>query len=434
MKAARLFAVMAVVAAIGALAWAGPAAATTPIAGKVTNQSAQPLAGIEVCAVVFAPYRETCAQTDVAGEYSIPGTGPGYKVHFYDPDGVAPSRSPQWYPGVPHPEEGEAVTEAEITAGIDAAMTPGAEISGTVVGSSLGGAPLAGIKVCPDPTTVPAGEVAICDETGANGRFVLSDLGAGAYTLVFDPGEGINYQPKTFTTPPLSSGFAVEAEIPLKRGVEFEGHLTDGTTGLPVEPFGGPGSTPTVCALEAFTEERVKCVPVGAGGEYALAGLPTGSYVLVFAEDLKEDGVVVSSDGYVRQYYDDKSNLEEALVFLIEAGAVKTGADATLVRGEEIWPEEEEETTWELISEESIIPVGIGGGETISTPNQFVGAPAATPPPFAMPPHGPKLPMVVTCKKGFHRVTKSGQSRCVEIKKPRKHSPKKHHAKKAAHR
>jgi hypothetical protein len=313
-------------------------------------------------------------------------------------------------------------------------MTPGAEISGTVVGSSLGGAPLAGIKVCPDPTTVPAGEVAICDETGANGRFVLSDLGAGAYTLVFDPGEGINYQSKTFTTPPLSSGLAVEAEIPLKRGVEFEGHLTDGTTGLPVEPFGGPGPTPTVCALEAFTEERVKCVPVGAGGEYALAGLPTGSYVLVFAEDLKEDGVVVSSDGYVRQYYDDKSNLEEALVFLIEAGAVKTGADATLVRGEEIWPEEEEETTWELISEESIIPVGIGGGETISTPNQFVGVPAATPPPFAMPPHGPTLPKVVTCKKGFHRVTKSGQSRCVEIKKPRKHSPKKHHAKKAAHR
>jgi hypothetical protein len=116
MKAVRLFAVMAVVAAIGALAWAGPAAAAaSPIAGKVTNQSAQPLAGIKVCAVVFAPYRETCAQTDVAGEYSIPDTGPGYKVHFYDPDGVAPSRAPQWYPGVPHPEEGEAVTEAEIT-------------------------------------------------------------------------------------------------------------------------------------------------------------------------------------------------------------------------------------------------------------------------------------------------------------------------------
>jgi hypothetical protein len=163
MKSARLFAVTMVLGAIGALACAGPAAATTPIAGKVTNQSAQPLAGIEVCAVVLAPYRETCAQTDVAGEYSIPGTGPGYKVHFYDPDGIAPSRAPQWYPGVPHPEEGEVVTEAEITAGIDAVMTPGAEISGTVVGSSLGGAPLAGIKVCPDPTTVPAGEVAICD-------------------------------------------------------------------------------------------------------------------------------------------------------------------------------------------------------------------------------------------------------------------------------
>jgi hypothetical protein len=433
MKVARLFAVMLVVAATGALAWAGPAAATTPIAGKVTNQTAQPLAGIKVCAVVFAPYRETCAQTDVASGYSIPGTGPGYKVHFYDPDGIAPSRAPQWYPGVPRPEEGEVVTEAEITAGIDAVMTPGAEVSGTVVGSSLGGAPLAGIKVCPDPTTVPAGEVAICDETGANGRFVLSDLGAGAYTLVFEPGDGINYQPKAFTTPPLSSGLAVEAEIPLKRGVEFEGHLTDGTTGLAVEPFGVPGSTPTVCALESWSEEVVKCVPVGAGGEYALAGLSPGSYVLVFGMNVKEDGVVVSSDGYVRQYYNDKSNFEEALVFLIEAGAVRTGTDATLVRGEEIWPEEEE-APWEVISEESINPVGIGGGETIFTPNQFVGVPAPTPPPLATPPHGSGRPKIA-CKKGFHRVTKSGQSRCVKIKtKPKKHRPVKHHAKKAAHR
>jgi hypothetical protein len=220
----------------------------------------------------------------------------------------------------------------------------------------------------------------------------------------------------------------------LVRGAEFEGHLTDGTTGQPVEPTSDPSTTTKVCALESWSEEVVKCVPVGAGGAYALAGLPTGSYVLVFGEDVKENGVVVSADGYVRQYYDDKSNSEEALVFLIEAGAVKTGVDATLVRGEELWPGEEE-SPWEVISEENINPAGIGGGETIFTPNRFVGAPAPTPPPLTTTAHRPGRPKVTACRKGLHRVAKGGQSRCVKItKKLEKHRSTKHHAKEAAHR
>jgi hypothetical protein len=437
MRAARLFAVMTVVATIGALACAGPAAAAgSPIAGKVTNQSAQPLAGIKVCAVVLAPYRETCAQTDAEGHYSIPDTGPGYKVHFYDPDGVAPSRAPQWYPRVLHPEEGGVVTEAEITAGIGAEIWQGAEYRGEVDGNDTGD-PLTGVKICVVPSPVRVGEVPICDESDVDGKYVLSDLGPGSYRITYEPDEGVNYQPVHFTTPPLGERSIIGLDERMLRGAEFEGHLTDGTTGLPVEPFGGPGSTPTVCALESWSEERVKCVPVGAGGEYTLAGLPTGSYVLVFAEDLKEDGVVVSSDGYVRQYYDDKSNFEEALVFLIEAGAVKTGADATLVRGVEIWPEEEEETPWEPIDEEVGDGATTGGGTTGTfSPNQPGGAPAAPrPAPFGIALPRPKVLPKYTCRKGFHRVVKSGTPLCVQVKpKPKKHRPKKHHAKKAAHR
>jgi hypothetical protein len=437
MKAGRLFAVMIVVGALGMSAAAGGAAAATPIAGTVTNQSAQPLEGIEVCAVVLAPYRETCASTNATGEYSITGTGPGYKVHFYDPDGVAPSRAPQWYPGVPHVEEAVAVSEAEIEDGIDAVMHPGAEISGRIVASHLGGAPLSGIKVFPDPTTLPVGEVAVHDETGADGTFVLSDLGPGTYHLVFEPEEGINYQAGTFTTPPLSAGSAIGTEVALKAGVEFEGHLTDGTTGLPVEPFGGPGRTPMACALEAFTEERIKCVPVGAGGEYVIAGLPSGGYVLSFGEDTKEDGVDLYPDGYVRQYYDDKANFEEGLLEIVEAPNVLVGLDATLVRGEEIWSGEGL-APWELIRDETTEPEHISLAPVIDTPNALNQAPGATAPPRSAP-LGPATPRATvipkyTCKKGFHRVAKGGTSRCVKIKKkPKKHRPKKHHAKKAAH-
>ncbi len=430
-RTARLFALTMVLGAIGALAWAGPAAAAAPIAGKVTNQSAAPLEGIEVCAVVLAPYRETCASTDAAGEYSIPSTGPGYKVHFYDPDNKAPSRAPQWYPGKTRPAEGEVVTEAEIAGGIDAVMTPGAEVRGTVV-SRLEGPPISGVKVCFDPTTIALGEVPLCDETGADGRFVLSDLSAGTHTIVFEPGEGINYQPESFSTPLLSAGSAIETEVKLKGGVEFTGHLTDGTTGRPVEPFGGPGRTPMVCALESFSEARVKCVPVGAGGEYAIAGLPTGAYVVSFGEDTKEEGEDLHPDGYVRQYYDDSSTFEKATVEIVEAPNVLTGIDATLVRGEEIWPGEKDETPWELISEESKGGASSGGGSNQSQqPPPGAGVTPMPPGPLGLtpPPQRTVLPNA-TCRKGFHRVAKGGSARCVKIK-PKKHHPTKHHEKKA---
>jgi hypothetical protein len=442
MKAGRLFAVMIVVGAVGMLTWAGSAtAAAGPIAGTVTNQSAQPLKGIKVCAVVLAPYRETCASTDAAGEYSIPGTGPGYKVHFYDPDGMAPSRAPQWYPGVLHPEEGEAVTEAEIASGIDAEMWQGAEYRGEVDGNDTGD-PLTGVEICVTPSPVRVGEVPVCDESDVSGKYVLSDLGPGSYRITYEPGEGMNYQAVHFTTPPLDERSVIGLNERMLRGVEFQGVLTDGATGLPVSEFGGPGRTPTVCALEPFTEVRVKCVPVGAGGEYAIAGLPPEGYVLVFGTDTKEDGVDLYPDGFVRQYYNDKSNFEEGLVMIGVAGTVKTGLDATLVRGEEIWPGEEEEAPSELVGEE-VGDAGTNGGGTTgtftSTPNQAGGAVAvpAPPPPNSFGVARPQANVLpkYTCKKGFHRVAKGGTSRCVKIKKtPRKHRPKKHHAKKAAHR
>lgn len=437
-KAGRLFAVLAVLGAIGALAWAGPAAAAGPIAGKVTNQSAQPLEGIEVCAVDLAPYRETCASTNAAGEYSISGTGPGYEVHFYDPNGVAPSYAPQWYPAVPHPEEGDAVTEAEIEAGVDAVMGPGAEIRGEVV--ALGSeAPIGNVAVCAKATVFRAGEVEVCGKTQSDGSFVLSNIGPGSYELHFIPAEGINYV-NTSLPMTLAAGDVKGMVAYLRRGVEFQGVLTDGTTGLPVAEFGGPGRTPMACALEAFTEERIKCVPVGAGGEYAIAGLPSGGYEIGFGEDTKEDGVDLHPDGYVRQYWHDKPTFGEGLLEIVEAPNVVTGIDATLVRGEEVWPGER--STGE--SGDGTVGEEVGGGATSGggTSETFNNSPpaGATPPPGGPHPSLTPLPRPTvlpkySCKKGFHRVAKGGSSTCVKIKvKPKKHRPKKQHVKKAAHR
>ncbi|HWH21433.1 MAG TPA: hypothetical protein VN671_12925, partial [Solirubrobacterales bacterium] len=143
------------------------------------------------------------------------------------------------------------------------------------------------------------------------------------------------------------------------------------------------------------------------------------------------DGVDLYPDGYVRQYYDDKPTFEEGLLQIVEAGTVMTD-NATLVRGEEIWPGVKPPPL-ELIRDESRGGGTTGGGVTYSS-NPAVPVPAGPLPVTSMPTHRTVLPKY-TCKKGFHRVAKGGASRCVKIKKkPKKHRPTNHHAKKAAHR
>lgn len=430
-KAALLFAMMVVLGVLGALASVAAATPALPISGTVTDRGGEPLAGIEVCAVPFVYAQIYCDRTDAAGEYTILGAGPGYQIHFYDPDGLAPSHAPQWYPGVPHAEGSDEVTEAQIEAGIDAVMGPGAEVRGRVV-ARAGGAPLAAIEVCLEEVVLRVDQVPNCDETGADGEFVVSDLGPGNYRAVFEPSEGVNYVADSYSVPTLGAGSVIEAEARLVAGVEFEGHVTDGATGLPIEPVAAPGSTPTVCAIETFVERALECVPVGAGGSYRLAGLRAGGYVLVFSADEKEEGVDLHPDGYVRQYYDHKSSYEEALVMIGEAGSVIAGRDATLVRGEEIWPEEEdasgetgEETGGGETSEES---GGWGGGQNVeifSPANFGVGAVPPVPPPVVIT-RGSKPIVLPRCRKEFHRVAKGSGSRCVKIvKKPKRHLPKK---------
>jgi hypothetical protein len=413
MRGARLGALTLVLGAIVALLGAGSALAAGPISGTVTNASAQPLAGIEVCAVSFGIFGEECAQTDGAGEYSISGSGAGVKVHFYARENSAPGYAPQWYPGVGHSEEAPAVTEAEIAGGIDAVLAQGAEIEGETL-DQTNEAPIEGVEICPTPSVFRAGEVTACARSDANGEFALRDLGADTYTLEFFTAGEVNYVDQDFTVP-LAAGASIQTTAYLRRGVEVKGTLTEAGTGLPVEGLGPPYSGVPICAVEIETGERIKCTSPGPGGAWSIPGITPGQlFTISFAVDSLEEGHDINPDGYVRQYWDGVTELDQATAIGGSGGSVLDHKDAVLTRGDEILPV-------------TGPPAGEPGGGAVG------GAVVTLPPPSSVVPVAPRPlgfhhshPKLV-CKKGFRKVTQGGQRRCVKIKA--KHRPRKHQTK-----
>jgi hypothetical protein len=329
---------------------------------------------------------------------------------------------------------------AMLGAGVatSSASPASAEIRGTVV-DPFTRAPIEGVQVC----TLPEGELGshVCDYTDSLGRFELTDLPPEPATLGLAPEPLLNYLPKIAGPLPLSAGSAIETEITLLRGAEFEGTVTEAGTGLPIEGSSGV----EVCALDPDTGGRSKCVPVGDGGNYVLPGLSTGAYVISFGEDELVGGQDLHPDGYTRQYWDHVSEFDQARWELIEEGAVASGIDAELTPGAETFPPaegsvgDEGSGEEERAEEERAEEVTGGGSNGISVFAPLPSWPGVVPPPKPPSFSPPTQPGKLICAGGYHRVTKSGKARCVKIhrKAPKHHKPKRHrhpHHAKTSHR
>ena len=130
--------VAVVLSASAVTAPAAQAASTGSITGTVTDASGNPLAGIDVTAYQSdgSGDWEWASQVTTAsdGSYLISGLSAGvYHVEFSDPNGIYPS---QFYDSVAALAGDSAtpvdVTDGATTPGIDAALTPGGHITGTV--------------------------------------------------------------------------------------------------------------------------------------------------------------------------------------------------------------------------------------------------------------------------------------------------------------
>jgi hypothetical protein len=265
-------------ALVGVILLAGPAhsafgnATLGAISGTVTDASSHAaLKGIEVCAYETELFEEEepeeegrafgCVDTDASGQYTIGELIPeqeGYEVVFKAPPESKLNYITQTYDGVLPPAEPTllTVTAGKTTSGIDAALTRGGQIAGTVKDASTG-APIdeAVVYVLRTPAGSPL-EVVSYARTGSNGEYVVTGLPSGSYDVAFDAQK---YAAQYYRdVPSLSEASAVAVTVP-RLSSPIDAALQRGTAALPplaLTPSsltppgarsvgtGGPGATP----------------------------------------------------------------------------------------------------------------------------------------------------------------------------------------------
>ncbi len=158
------------------------------ITGHVTDTSgALDLEGAEVCAQdATSGAAVSCSHTDAEGDYALPTLPSGsYRVGFWG-ERQSAAYAPQYYDDrlgffeatLVHVSVGETVS------GIDAKLTSGAQVSGTVT-DSADGAPLVSIAVCILKSSASGPQR--CTYTGPDGEYTLPGVASGTYQVAFSP-------------------------------------------------------------------------------------------------------------------------------------------------------------------------------------------------------------------------------------------------------
>jgi Carboxypeptidase regulatory-like domain len=154
------------------------------IEGTVTGAGGPPLAGVEVCALAADGASAGCSATDAAGEYELHSLSPGsYRVRFF-PRGPSAGYLPEYYVGAKTLAAATPISLAAgaVRAGVDAHLTEGGQVRGTVT-AAAGGASIDAISVCLFHVGAPAAERCVFSDAG--GRYAFAGLASGEYQVGF---------------------------------------------------------------------------------------------------------------------------------------------------------------------------------------------------------------------------------------------------------
>ena len=365
------------------------AAGTGAIKGEITGSGGIPIAEVWACAYL-AQSEENCDFTGGDGLYSIAGLEAGkYKVEFW-PESTDPSYVGEFYDDKAFWGEADEVEveEGVATTGIDAELAEAATIKGEVRAASLGG-PVEQFLVC---AHLPTEEVAGCAVGRPDGSYALPGLPEGEYKIEFLPAANLYnllnqfYDHKeSFAEADLLAVAAGETKIgidaDMEAGAEIHGTVYSAASGAPVSGI-------WVCTLHPVEGDwgLRQCVITSGTGGYALFGLWTDPYKVVFSPELKEFfGVEVSEhedDGYLKQYFDHKPTLAAADPIPLVAPEVRTGVD---------------------------------GHIQLEHPVSLQPPPAISPVVVATP--RPRRKVARHCRPGFRKKRVAGKRRCVKVRK-----------------
>lgn len=175
------------------------------------------------------------------------------------------------------------------------------------------------------------GHAIACKVTAANvgGNYTITGLSSGSYKVsFFADQEGLNYLPQYFSgkvsykeanlvsvTMPGATG-GVNAE--LHAGGQITGRVIGASTHAAL-------ANVLACASENGEGGSGGCAETNGNGEYAIGGLPSGTYVVEFFPLFEE--------GYLGQYYSGKATASEATRVGVAPGSATANINAELQTG-----------------------------------------------------------------------------------------------------
>ncbi len=257
------------------------------------------------------------------GGYVLHSMYPGKYVVVFVPEecGSKGNYIPQWWRDS---ATVKGATKIVITSGlsvrkVDAALAPGAIISGVVRAGGSHGALLKGICVSarPIPPTgpYPSNPAAV---TGKNGSYQLIGLATGKYSVYFDRGCGNNgnYLPAQ----------RLISVVAGRTTSGFDGFMPAGAiiSGTVTGPHGAP--VRGICVSVSGASNYNSAV-TGANGEYSAIALESGRYTLGFT------GGCGNSGSYAPQFYRGQTNSAAASPVTATAGQTTAGIDAAMQLG-----------------------------------------------------------------------------------------------------
>ncbi|MGZ8763485.1 MAG: carboxypeptidase regulatory-like domain-containing protein, partial [Acidimicrobiia bacterium] len=301
--------------------------AAATVEGTVTGTGGVPLAGI--CVDANVPNGGGgwdgvgTAQTAGDGTYSMGGLpGIEVRVRFHECGG-GPSIE-QWYNAQTDFQSATpiALTPGAVEQGVDAQLSAGVSVSGTVTDGN--GTPIQFVNVVVQPTDFGPGAAT---QTDAGGNYTTSGLPPGDYRVQFQStgafageywNDKVSQNDADILTISVGDG-------PVHGGIDATLAAGASVSGRVTDPIGQPASNVCVDAVVDSSNgiDGVGGATTAPDGTYTISGLPPTTVKFVFRDC---NGV----GPYVQEWWNDVPDPATATPITLAPGEARTGVDAQL--------------------------------------------------------------------------------------------------------